>query len=417
VLLKREVAMKTIVIRPEIIAYHNSSFRAHHQPVNKALIAGVILLPLVAIGGWLAGRVTTGPAEASTAAARPAVISQVPAAPKPFVIPSDGAVELQTAVDQGLVKASFIANGREHLTAELTSAHAQPLTVRISFGQAFESGRNTVVVARSAQTEIGPGQCATLAIQTVATRSINRVIAGNYRLSSKTAPKIDLLLTYAQEHPDLSPAVLQTAVLALTENLPLSSLCKFTPAGGEVPSRFDTNAFRVDTSDLLSALGTLREIGVRDPDLALTVDPQLRIEAMIDPVCRATAMNYYHITGGAEWNYWKNELLEGDPGTRHYALYGIARFYPDVALDMLPKWAREKRTTQIFRLTAVQALAETQRPEALPVLEKLVTELGRNTELGRAAVAAAQVLNLTLERRANGLPTVAFRGDLANATY
>ena len=138
---------------------------------------------------------------------------------------------------------------------------------------------------------------------------------------------------------------------------------------------------------------------------------------MIDPACRATAMRYYNITSGAEWNYWKNELLAGDPGTRHYALSGIARFYPDVALDMLPKWAREKRTTPIFRLTAVQALAETQRPEALPVLQQLVTELGRNTELGRAAIDAAQVLNLRLEKTASALPTVAFRGDLSQGTF
>ena len=84
---------------------------------------------------------------------------------------------------------------------------------------------------------------------------------------------------------------------------------------------------------------------------------------------------------------------------------------------MLPQWAREKRTTPIFRLTAVQALADTQRPEALPLLQKLVNELGRNTELGRAAVDAAQILNLRLEKIASGLPTVAFRGDLAKGPF
>ena len=55
---------------------------------------------------------------------------------------------------------------------------------------------------------------------------------------------------------------------------------------------------------------------------------------------------------------WKNELLNGDQGTRHYALYGIARFYPEIALQMLPNWAREKRTARVFRLAAVQALAK-----------------------------------------------------------
>ncbi len=410
--------MKTIVIHPEIIAYHNSSFRDPKQPLNKALVACAILLPMVALGGWLAGR-STLPAPPTTPAVAP--VAQVslpaPAAPAPVVISSDGAVELQAAVDQGLIKAALTGNGREHLTAELSNPGASPLTVKVSFGQIFECGRSIVIAARSAQVEVPAGKCATLTVQTAATRSANRVAPGTYRLSARTAPKIDLLLTHAQDHPEISPTVLQTAVLALTENLPLSYLCKFTPAGADLPGRLDTTAFRVETPDLLAALSTLREIGVRDRDLALTIDPQLRIEAMIDPTCRAAAMRYYRITSGAEWNYWKNELLEGDPGTRHYALFGIARFYPEIALDMLPKWAREKRTTAIFRLTAVQALADTQRPEAIPVLQKLVNELGRNTELGRAAVDAAQILNLRLEKIAGGLPAVAFRGDLAKGTF
>jgi hypothetical protein len=273
------------------------------------------------------------------------------------------------------------------------------------------------VAARSAQAEIAPGKCVTLAVPTVATRSGNRVVSGSYRLSARTAPKIDLLLTYAQDHPGLSLPALQTAVLAQMENLPLNSLCKFTPSGADQPSRFDTTAFRVETPELLMALTVLREIGVRDRDLAMTVDPQLRVEAMIDPTSRPAAMNYYNITSATEWSFWKNELLEGDPGTRHYALYGIARFYPDTALEMLPKWAREKRTTQIFRLTAVQALAETQRSEALPLLSDLVSELGRNTELGRAALNAAQVLETTLRKVSDKAPTVAFRGNLASAPF
>ena len=413
--------MKTIVIHPEIIAYHNSSFREPKQPLNKALVACALLLPMVALAGWLAGRSTAPAWPAAPAGPAVAPVAQVsapaPVAPKPVVIPTDGAIELQMALDQDLVKAELTGNGREQLTAELSNPGGQPLTVKVSFGQMFESGRNTVVAAHSTQVEIPAGKCASLAIQTAATRSANRVAPGSYRLSARTAPKIDLLLTHAQDHPEITPSVLQTAVLALTENLPLSYLCKFTPAGADLPSRFDTTAFRVETPDLLAALGTLREIGVRDRDLAITIDPQLRIEAMIDPSCRASAMHYYGINTGAEWLFWKKELLDGDPGTRHYALFGIARFYPEIALTMLPQWAREKRTTPIFRLTAVQALADTQRPEALPLLQKLVNELGRNTELGRAAVDAAQILNLRLEKIASGLPTVAFRGDLAKGPF
>jgi hypothetical protein len=143
----------------------------------------------------------------------------------------------------------------------------------------------------------------------------------------------------------------------------------------------------------------------------------LKIEGMIDPACRTAAMRYYGITAEKEWDYWKKELLEGDPSTRHYALYGIARFYPAVAVEMLPKWAREKRTTQLFRLTALQALGETQRPEALPLLSDLVNELGRNTELGRAALQAAQLLDTSLRKVTDKTPTVAFRSSVGAAPF
>jgi len=94
-----------------------------------------------------------------------------------------------------------------------------------------------------------------------------------------------------------------------------------------------------------------------------------------------------------EWTYWKHELLEGDPGTRHYALYGIARYFPDVALQMLPKWARETRLQPIYRLSAVRAMAVTHRPEAIPILHKLEQEFGSDSDLSRSADRAEKYLN------------------------
>ena len=200
------------------------------------------------------------------------------------------------------------------------------------------------------------------------------------------------------ESSPLLPGAIQTAVLALTENLPLSAVAKFTSAGGQLPSRFDTTAFRADTADIIAALLALRETGRADDDVAMSIDPQLKIESMIDPLAHATAMRYYGLTSETEWEYWKNELATGDTSTRHYALYGIARYYPDIALDMLPKWAREARTSSIFRLSAIQALADTERSEALPILRQLADELGRYTDLGRAATSAAQYLDRHLSK-------------------
>jgi hypothetical protein len=120
-------------------------------------------------------------------------------------------------------------------------------------------------------------------------------------------------------------------------------------------------------------------------------------------------MKYYDISPDTEWEYWRKELLQGEASTRHYALYGIARFYPEIALEMHPKWARETRTTPVFRMAAVQALAETQRPEALPLLRELAAELGLTTELGRAAAGAAEYLESRLAEDAAKQPVVAFR--------
>jgi len=131
--------------------------------------------------------------------------------------------------------------------------------------------------------------------------------------------------------------------------------------------------------------------------LAITVDPQLKSEAMIDPLAHALAMQYYKIPFDHEWSYWKNELLQGDPAIRHYALYGIARFFPEIAVQMLPKWARGMNLTPTYRHSAIRALAETGRPEALSVLHQFEFEFGgRGTELGEVAYQAAQYLDARL---------------------
>jgi hypothetical protein len=327
-------------------------------------------------------------------------------------------VDLHTAIEQGRLSAEFVGNGREVMRAILTNRTANTLTVRVPAGQMFESGSNVVIVLRAGEVEVRPSRPVEVAIQTAATRAANRVVDRPYTLSYGALPRLNALLAYAQEHPELTTPALQTAVLALTENLPLSDVSKFASAGADLPTRFDTSAFRVETPDIMHALLTLRAIGVRENDLAMTVDPQLKIEAMIDPATRPAAMRYFGITSATEWEYWKTELLSGDPATRHYALYGIARFYPEVALEMLPKWARETKTAEVFRISAIQALVDTQRPEALPILQKLSDELGQDTELGRTALSSARFLNSQLAKvSANRAAAVGFRSTTAMSQY
>ena len=318
-------------------------------------------------------------------------------------------IEIQTGVERGILRAEFRGNGRDLIHASLTNLSKAELKLQTDIGQMFEAGLNTVIVVRPVFATISPGATAHIKMQTAATRAGNKLAEQTYKLSYGRVPKVERLLAYAQDHLELSAGAIQTAVLGLTENLPLSALCKFTPIGGELKSRFNTDAFRVETADLVMALTALREIGVPDQSVVMTVDPQLKVEAMIEPLCRAAAMRYYGITEETEWQFWRHELLQGDPSTRHYALYGIARFYPDVALEMLPKWARESKTNAVFRLSAVQALADTQRPEALPLLRQLADELGVQTELGRAAVGAAEYLDQHFASLSSKQASVTFR--------
>jgi hypothetical protein len=394
----------------------------------KSIALCALLTPVVAGGGlalWPQAPSThatlSSPSlrQATVVALAAAAVNTLPVASKPTAtdLAQSANIDLHSAVQQEKLVAEFKGNGRDKMRAILTNKTNATLVVRVPAGQMFESGSNVVLVARAGEVEVKAGKAVEVTIQTAATRSANKVYEAIYQLSFGTLPRLHTLLTYAQDRPELTAGAIQTAVLALTENLPLSSVAKFTAAGGDLQTRFDTSFFRTDTADILMALATLRAIGTRENDLALTIDPLLKIEGMIEPATRSAAMRYYGIAPATEWEYWKTELLSGDPTTRHYALYGIARFYPEVALEMLPKWARETKTQNVLRISAIQALADTQRPEALPILQRLTDELGLNTELGRTATTAAKFLSAHLAKLAANHSTVAFRSSAEIAQF
>jgi len=317
--------------------------------------------------------------------------------------------ELLVAFQQGILQATLRGNGRERMSAQLRNNSPTPLRVEVPAGQVLESGRNRVVVTRTVSAELMPARMQELSLSTAALHSSNVIGEGPYRFSYHSADRVDGFLKWASERGEISAPAMQTAILALTENLPLSAFAKFASANG-TGSPHHTDAFRVETSDLLAALTALRESGAKLDSIIMTADPQLRIEAMIEPLSREAAKRYYGISEEREWDFWKHELLEGNPSTRHYALFGIARFYPDVAIEMLPKWAREAQTHPVFREAAVQALADTQRAEALPILRQIAEEVGAGTDLGKAAKQAADYLDKRLTTLASRSQVVAFRG-------
>jgi hypothetical protein len=367
----------------------------------KGLLA--LSIPAAGLLGYLCWPSAQPPAALPTPA-QP--VAQVPAFK---VAPPPQESEIALAIEQKSIVAEFTGNGRERFKVVLMNKGTDSLKVSVPIGQIFESEEAAVVVIRPGAVEVAPGKTRELSLRTAALRSTNHLGDAQYRLAYTNLPKIEPLLVRIQKDPDLTIPAVQTAILALTENLPLSAVAKFTLASAILPSRFDTDAFRADTQDIVTALSLLRDIGVRESRVALTIDPQLKIESMIDPTSRPLAMRYYQIPAQIEWEFWRAELLNGEPATRHYALYGIARFYPDVALEMLPRWAREPRTNPVYRLSAVQALADTQRPEALPILTALQTELGLGTALGKAAKGAADYLDYQLAQNAAARSAVAFR--------
>jgi hypothetical protein len=318
------------------------------------------------------------------------------------------ATELITAVEQGFIQANIHGNGRDSMHAQLRNNSPTPLKLSVPAGQVFENGRNVVITLRATEVEVMPAQTAELTLGTAALLSSNKLGDAPYKLSYQYVSRISAFLRWLGDHPEVTAPAAQTAVLALMENLPVNAFAKFAPANGIV-SKLDTDAFRVETSDLIGALTALKASNSRVESLAIANDSQLKLELMIEPLSREAAKRFYGISEESEWDFWKHELLQGDPSTRHYALFGIARFYPEIALEMLPKWVREPKTHPVYRMSAIQAIADTQRPEALSLLMTLSAEVGAETELGKAAAQAATFLDQRLSQMVQA-PVVAFRG-------
>jgi len=323
----------------------------------------------------------------------PVVVARPPVPQGPIVLE----LNLPTAVQEGLVECQWRGNGKDRLVMDAENVSGQPLRLHLGAGQILASVDSTVVILKSQTLDFPPNGERHDEFATVATSSANKVAGAEYHLSAGTLPDLENLFGYVAAHPEADPGAIQTATLILTENLPLSAFAKFNELGTSSDGMPETQDFKAETSDILRALIIIRDLGVSRP-LAVTIDPQLQVEAMIDPNAHALAVSYYGIAN--EWSFWKNQLLNGDPSTRHYALYGIARYYPDVAVQMLPGWARQETLSPVFRMSAVQALGQTGRADAIPILRDLELEFGGTSDLGHAAHLAANYLDAEFARSA-----------------
>lgn len=305
--------------------------------------------------------------------------------------------ELLPAIEAGWIQVGFRGDGVELLFGKFRNELAEPLELIIPEGLVLETPESSeiqgqIILVRRATIVLEAGQEVDERLYCAATNSGNRHGDYVFQPTSTRLPLVEPVLNHLRVNPAFSHGAIQTAVLSVTENLPMGFFAKFTLASETPPSLQEAGDFRVDVRDLIAALQLLRDAGVPEDQLALAVDPQLKIEAMCDRLTHAQAMKYYGITKGQEWEFWHNELLKGDPSTRHYALYGIARYFPDVAVDMMPKWARSERLNSVFRISSIIAIAETRRPEALSVLAQLNYEFSSAPEMRRATEEAARYL-------------------------
>ena len=319
--------------------------------------------------------------------------TQIAGASVPGGQPGAGAPAGTTTPDNPALK--ITGNASDHITvaAKNTGRRAVQLTMRV--GDIYESGKNHVVLLEGYDKVIPIGGTAQFDLHTAAISSSNAPDDRQYTKSAATVPKLADLIAKTQNRPEITHEALQTAIIALAENPPLDVFAKF-PRLHSDPAAMGNGNFKADTADIISAMQLLADSGVNDR--AAAADPQLEIEAMIDPKSHDAAMRFFGIAPEMEWTYWKHELLQGNPSTRHYALYGIARYYPDVALVMLPKWAKETRLNPIYRLSAVRALALTNRQEAIAVLRQLEQMFPPNTDLYQSADRAARYLGSHFEQ-------------------
>jgi hypothetical protein len=253
---------------------------------------------------------------------------------------------------------TLASDGPATLKATATNATGAALSWSFPAGTLFSNGTGNVVLLRDVATSVPPRATVQFTLPVAVTDTSKGVLQGTFSRQEESMPELKPLLKVIAGKKSLSFGAMQTAVLALSENIPLDDVSSFPP-NLRPPSvvNNDPMPFRVSTADIMSALALLQAAGVDAGKMALAGDPEFKLMTMLNPESHAAAKTLFGISNRQEWSYWRHQLLAGDPALRHYALYGIARYYPDVALQMLPNWVRAPNVSRSFRVSAAWALA------------------------------------------------------------
>ncbi len=361
---------------------------SRHGPRNLAVAFAFVLLCLFGASIWIEMS-DAGRRELRAGRATPQPAQQVEAAPEAEE------TEFIAALRAGGLKGAFEGDGVRRLGVRLQNSAPQPVRTAIHAGTIFTTPDSVVqmVTTRTVPVELDAGESRAITIPSSALRLSNA--PGAYALlpSETRLPVLERLWPALDKYSDASPETIQTAVLLLVEDPPLAHLARFKLSPSERLDPAPPKTFKVDTQDLMVALIVVTDV-VPEKALTLFDSAQLRLESLIDPRSHDAALMFYNIDSDREWDFWKTELLHGDPATRHYALYGIARYFPETAFDMLPRWIMEPQAPLLFRQHAAYALAEIPREEVVRTLVQLESRLGAEPKLrtvvGRAADLARQ---------------------------
>ncbi len=305
-------------------------------------------------------------------------------------------IGLRQALADGVIAATFTAFDRSRMLVLLRNQTEQAYQVRLPAGTVFENRYDQLVIPRDQSIDLAADSAERYELQVAATAGVFDGAGQAFQLTGSRISELAVLIPYIQEHPQYCHETIQTAILALTENLPLSAFARFELVSGDSAATYADSDLKVDTKVIIQALQLLKDIGMPMEKIVLSVDPQLLVEAMIDPIAHAAAMKFYEIPEQREWEFWKAYLEHGDSATRHYALHGIGQYYPEIAVDMLGRWARTETLDHEMRLSAIHSLGKTGKIEALSVLSQLRADFANDLEMELAIYQSTALLTQSI---------------------
>lgn len=356
-------------------------------PEQLAVLRGeAASAPKVAVSATAAAPVSSKAQAPATAAAPAATVRTAPAGD---VLPLPAGLTVT------------LTNGKPGmLEGQVVNSGSAAVMYTYPAGTLYSNGKGDVVLWRDTSVEVPAKGSAKLLLPVVQTKSSNDVLTGNFAPHKGDAAALRPLVTLLAHKKNVSPSVVQTAALIIADDAPLDLVASFPRLRPAALANTGTSPFAASPSDLIAALALVQEAGIDPAGTAMISEPQLEIMTMLNPESHQAAKQFFGVTDEKEWDFWKHQLLQGDPALRHFALYGIARYYPEVALQMLPDWVRANNLYRNYRLSAAWALALVEDSRAQTELRTLREEL-------RADAGMRQVLDRALQHRADGGDKVA----------